>query len=106
MSSSYWLKPKKFFDPDNSSPCVLKETCAESADILTYIFNQSLSSGNVPADWWVANIFALHKKGANELPENYRPISLTSTCSKVLEHIVYSSISHFLSDNYIISFHW
>ena len=35
--------------------------------------------------------------------ENYHPISLTSICSKLLEHIVYSSISRFLSDNHILS---
>src|SRR5664279_4387685 len=61
-----------------TSQRVLRETCVESADVLTYIFNQSLASGIVPADWRVANIFALHKMGAKELPENYRPISLTS----------------------------
>ena len=97
------LNCKKSLGPDDISPRILKETCAESANILTYIFNQSLSSGIVPADWRIANIFALHKKGAKELPENYRPISLTSICSKVLEHIVYSSISRFLSDNHILS---
>ena len=41
------------------------------------------------ADWRIANICALHKKNARELPENYRPISLTSISSKILEHIVY-----------------
>ena len=97
------LDPKKSLGPDDISPRILRETCVESADVLTYIFNQSLASGIVPADWRVANIFALHKKGAKELPENYRPISLTSICSKLLEHIVYSSISQFLSDNHIIS---
>src|SRR5664279_2201929 len=29
------------------------------------------------------------------LPKNYRPISLASICSKLLEHIVYSSICRF-----------
>ena len=32
--------------------------------------------------------------------KNYRPISLTSICSKIVEHIVYSSISRFLENNY------
>ena len=68
-----------------------------------FIFNQSLNSGVVPADWRIANICALHKKNARELPENYRPISLTSISSKIFEHIVYSSISRFLSDNNILS---
>ena len=76
----FGLDPKKSLGPDDISPRVLKETCAESADILTYISNQSLSSGIVPADWRVANIFALHKNGAKELPQNCRPTSLTSIC--------------------------
>jgi len=42
------------------------------------------------------------KKGAKNLPENYRPISLiTSVISKLLEHIVYSGISLFLEKNNI-----
>ena len=70
---------------------------------LTFIFNQSLSTDEVPDDWCIANIFALHKKGAKELPENYRPISLMAISSKILEHIVYSSISRFLADNNILT---
>jgi len=44
--------------------------------VLTFIYNQSLSSGTVPADWRMANIFALHQKGPKDLAENYRPICL------------------------------
>jgi len=39
---------------------------------------------------------------SSDLAENHRPISLTSICSKVLEHIVYSSISNFLDNNQIL----
>ena len=97
------LDIKKSVGPDDISPRVMKEACTEIAPVLTFIFNQSLSSCEIPEDWRIANIFALHKKGAKELPENYRPISLTSISSKILEHIVYSSISRYLSENDIIS---
>ena len=73
------------------------------APILTFIYNQSLSTGVVPEDWRVANIFALHKKGPKDLAENYRPMSLTSLYSKILEHIVYSNISKFLENNSILT---
>jgi len=43
------------------------------------------------------------KKGAKDLPENYRPVSLTSVCSKVLEHIVHSSVCQFLEKNHILT---
>ena len=71
--------------------------------MLTSIFNQSLSTGVIPEDWRQANIFALHKKGSKELPENYRPISLTSICSKMLERIVFSNVSHFLESHNILT---
>jgi len=97
------LDVRKSMGPDGISPRILKETSREVAPILTFIFNQLLSSGVVPQDWRLANIFALHKKGPKDLAENYRPISVTSICSKVLEHIVYSSISNFLDDNQILT---
>jgi hypothetical protein len=81
------IQVDKSTGPDMLAPRVLKELCNEIAAVLTFIFNQSLTIGVVPA-----NIFALHKKGPKDLPENYRPISLTSICSKLIEHIVYSSI--------------
>jgi len=80
----------------------LSNRSAARKPILTFIYNQSLSSGVVPEDWRTANIFALHKKGPKHLAENYRPISLTSICSKILEYIVYSSISRFLENNSIL----
>ena len=92
-----------YVSPDEISPRVLKETAVEIAPVLTSIFNQSLSTGVVPEDWRQANIFALHKKGSKELPENYRPISLTSICSKMLEHIVFSNVSHFLESHNILT---
>ena len=82
-----YLDPKKLTGPDQLSPRMLKEVSSEVTPVLTYIFNQSLSTGIVPVDWRLANIFPLHKKGRRDLAENYRPISLTSVCSKILEHI-------------------
>ena len=61
--------------------------------ILHVIFMASLQQGAVPKDWRSANAVPVFKKGINRLSaENYRPISLTSICSKVLEHIIYKHI--------------
>ena len=97
------LDTNKSMGPDGLSPIILKECASEISPMLTFIFNQSLKSGILPDDWLKANIFALHKKGSKSLPENYRPISLTCICCKVLEHIVYSSISKHLSCNNILN---
>ena len=40
------------------------------------LFNLSLSLGEVPANWKLANIAAVFKKDDPTLPCNYRPISL------------------------------
>jgi len=75
--------------PDGISTQILKETSHEVAPILTFIFNQSLSSGLVLQDWRLANIFALHKKGPKDLAENYRPVSQTSIFNqrKLYQHL-------------------
>jgi hypothetical protein len=52
----------------------------------------------VPQDWLGANIVPIYKrKGNSSDPASYRPISLTSTSSKVLETIVKSSVMQYLN---------
>jgi len=85
------LDPNKSLGPDNIPPRVLKEVSSEIAPILISIFNQSISCGTIPDDWRLADIFPLHKKGPKDLPENYRPISLTFIWS--ISGIKYDSIT-------------
>ena len=60
------------------------------------IFQKSLDFGSLPEDWTSANIAPIYKKGDRNRAENYRPVSLTSVLSKVLEHIiVHSMLTHF-----------
>ena len=42
------------------------------------ILNISFKCGEIPDDWKIANVIPLHKKGAKDKVENYRPVSLTS----------------------------
>ena len=95
------LNPNKEAGPDEIKPRVLKELATEIAPILTIIFQISLESGVVPSDWKTAHVAPVYKKGPKYNPENYRPISLTCICCKLLEHIVVSNImSH--ADKYNI----
>ena len=70
------------------SPRLLKYISNEIAQPLTVIFNLSLQEGIVPLDWRTANITPIYKKGTKSLAENYRPVSLTSHLSKVLEALL------------------
>ena len=50
----------------------------------------------------MTNIVPLFKNGNHSLPNNYRPVSLTLICSKILEHIVYSHVFAHLSKHNIL----
>ena len=82
------LNPGKALGPDSVPNSILKLCAKELAPMLTFIFNQSLSLGVLPADWNLADITPTFKKGDRHLPENNRPVSLTSVPYKILEHIV------------------
>ena len=49
------------------------------------LFNTSLSTGIVPFKFEIANVIPIHKKDSHTDLCNYRPISLLSTCNKLLE---------------------
>ena len=49
-----------------------------------------------------ANITPIFKKGDRGDPSNYRPISLTSVCCKILEHIIHRYIIKHLNANRIL----
>ena len=49
------INRKKASGPDGISCWMLKETAEEIAPFLRFIFNQSLTTGQVPGDWvWVS----------------------------------------------------
>ena len=70
--------------------------------MLKVIFTESYTTGNLPTYWLTANICPIHKKERHDVASNYRPISLTSICSKVLEHIIYHNIMNHLNSNNVL----
>ena len=63
----------------------------------------SLSGSIVPSHWLQAYITAIHKKGAKNLPENYRPVSMTSIVCKLMESIVRDNIVNHMTNNDLFS---
>ena len=55
---------------------------------LTELFNLSMSKGKVPARWKEAYVTPIYKKGDKRKPNNYRPVSLTSTSCKMMESFI------------------
>ena len=74
------------------------------AEPLTRLYNKSLENSKFPNLWKEANISPIFKrKGSAADPINYRPISLLSCLSKILEKIVFRNIYNHLSENSLLS---
>ncbi len=75
---------------------LLKAVAAEITPSLTRVFNLSLCSGRVPSEWKTALITPILKNGDPHITANYRPISLLSILSKVLERCIYNHCYQFI----------
>jgi hypothetical protein len=82
------LDPSKAAGPDGIPGRILKECSSVIAPSLCSLFNHSLHSGTLPTEWKSANVTPVHKKEKKEPATNYRPISLLTIISKVLERCV------------------
>lgn len=86
------LKTEKASGPDDVPNYVLRNSADVIAHYLTISFTKSLEDGSAPEDWKLANIVLTHKSGPRNNIQNYRLISLTSQCCKLMEHIIYSNL--------------
>ena len=72
--------------------------------ILAHIFNLSLATGDVPADFKIAGVTPIFKgKGSKSEPGNYRPISVVITIAKILEKYVKRKLMSHLTSNNLLS---
>ena len=97
------INTSKAIGPDNISNMILKNCAKQLAPGLSAIFQSSVNSGELPPDWVNAKISPVFKKGDVHLAENYRPVSLTSVCCKLLEHIICKHLLNHLERNNILT---
>ena len=77
---------------DNISNILLKEIINPLAPVLVEVFNKSMMLGEFPTIMKLAEVVPLYKGKEHYLETNYRPISLLSTMSKILEKIMYQHV--------------
>ena len=68
---------------DNISNEMLKLAGPIHLSFFTSLFNHIYSTAYFPSIWKQAYISTLHKKGSNQDPANYRPLSITSCLGKL-----------------------
>ena len=71
---------------------------------LTLTINQSLKSGIFPDDLKIAKVLPIYKKDDRALFDNYRPISILPTISKLFERIVYDQLYEYFIKNKLLFF--
>ena len=90
------LVPKNSSGYDNLSNKLLKRLLPALIEPLTIIFNKLLTEAVFPEAMKKADVVPLHKANDQQETNNYRPISLFLTISKLLEKIIYKRIYSFL----------
>ena len=96
------LNPDKSIGPDDLHARLLTELADELSEPLAAFFNETVNRGKLPADWKLAFISSIYKKGAKNRAENYRPISLTSIVCKVMESFMRDAIlEHMVQHNHL-----
>ena len=84
---------------------LLKDSPDIVVNPVTFIINTSLRNAKVPCDWKSARFIPLFKKRKADEMDNYRPISMLSVLSKVLERAVHIQLYKYLQQNKILSPH-
>ncbi|KAJ8714534.1 hypothetical protein PYW07_002759 [Mythimna separata] len=88
---------------DNISAAFLKKNKNILIPHLTYICNLAFSSGTFPNAFKLAVVHPIHKGGDRNRLNNYRPISILPTLSKLLERLMNNRLVKFLNQNHILS---
>ena len=97
------LNINKPLGPSNIPAWALKDSISVIAEPLCFLINAFLNEGKFPSDLKQAHVCPIFKKGDTEDPNNYRPISITATLSKVFEKVICEQITNYIDINKLFS---
>ena len=96
------LKINKSPGYDDISFNVVKKCFSSLCEPMKYMFNLSIEKGIFPDDLKIAKVTPIYKADDKSNLSNYRPISVLSCFSKILERIMYNRLYQYLTENKIL----
>lgn len=97
------IKTKSSCGVDGLSSYVLKYIKDEISGPLTLIINQSLKYGVFPEKLKIAKVTPIYKGNDSSHPQNYRPISILPTISKVFEKLMHQQINNYFTSHNLLN---
>ena len=96
------LNKNKPLGPSDIPAWALKDCLNLLAEPLCFMINAFIEDGKFPEHLKQAYVIPIFKKGDNEDPDNYRPISITSSIAKVFEQILREQMNEYLERNKLL----
>ena len=84
---------------DGISNFLVKASCPVICPVLTRVVNNCIRKAEFPETWKVGKITVLHKKGEKTITNNYRPITLLCSLSKIIEKVMFKQILEYFTVN-------
>ena len=85
------------FTLDGTGPRLLKLSSGIKTKSISYIAQNCLSAGEFSSSWEQAKVSPLHKGGAKDKINNYRPISFLPTFPKLVEKFIQKHLMSYLN---------
>jgi len=96
------LKSKKSSGHDQINSIFLKSISEEICFPVSIIINKSLETSEIPHIMKLAKVIPIYKCKDSQLFSNYRPISLLSVISKIMEKIIHKRLYGYMVRNNIL----
>ena len=97
------FNPSKSTGTDNIPARLVKDAASVFKNPIGHIINLSIEKNVVPKDLTNARVVPLFKKNKRSEVGNYRPVSVLSVVSKILEKAVYTQLEDYLAKKKFLS---
>ena len=93
---------KKATGYDGISMRLIKDNMLTLSPVITHMINLVVRTSRFPDSQKIARVRPLHKKGEKSNPNNYRPISILTSLSKITEKVLATQLRFYLENNDIL----